>query len=557
MFKYIVLFSFVCGSTVVMAQPSPKGKTVALNNAPTTEKEILLEAAYIEATAQRILGNDEKAIAIYQEILQKDSENAMVYFELSKIYEAQNNMSEALLRAQRAYNIGANQGEHVYFALQYAKILEQQGDYQTANTVYTKLIEKHPLEPRYYLSSAYLLTKLNKEDQAIKVYNALENKIGVTPEISNRKYKLYLSTNKEKLAEKELEQLAKALPLDLDANLLLARHYKNTNQAALSQKSYAKVLELDPRNSEASLATSSNIKNDGDEIGYLESMQRVFESTEHAVSDKNKILQPLVEKTLANPANKNSNYSIALMNLAAKNAQLHTDNYEANYYYAQLADFNQQYDLAIAAYTQALKTYKNNIQLWEKTLLLAVQTANTPILKTYSAEFFELYPSHLQAYLFESLSLSKQKSFKNASSIAQEAIMMVSDQYSYELCLQLISYLSWQGQKNKEKANKAWARVQELLSNNKRDIVAYNELILVLQSTAAFDKQDFQGVKDILKPLVESNTATPLMLELYADACAKLDQTAQAIMYWEKAKKNGNRSTTLDKKIQDKEWISE
>ena len=231
MLKYIVWFSLVYGGSMplIYAQYS---------SAPSTEKDILAEASFIEATTQRILGNYDKAITLYQEILSKDGDNAMANFELSQIYEHKKDLGEAMIRAERAYTLDK---KNHYYALHYAKLLEQGGEFKKASDIYAALCALYPLETRYYLSWAYLLVKINKEEQAIKVYNTLEDKLGISSEVSNRKYKLYLSINKTKLAEKELENLVKALPFDADAYLLLARHYKHTQQHDLAKKTYEKV----------------------------------------------------------------------------------------------------------------------------------------------------------------------------------------------------------------------------------------------------------------------------------------------------------------------------
>lgn len=538
----------------VAAEGRAQKKNTNLDAPRPTEKEVMLEKTYIEATREKLLGNYDAALGLYQEVLQKDNENAAASYEMARIYELKKNLDEALPRAERAYFLDKN---NLYYAQYFGGLLDKKGDYRRAAELYEKLSQTQPIKEEFFISWAYYLIKMEKQDQAIKVYNQLENQTQVSVENSSRKYKLYLSINKLKPAEKELTQLTKALPDDVQGWLLLARHYKNTKQQANADAAYKKILALQPMNSEANIELANTILASGDELAYLRALAAIFDSPDHAADDKNKLLQPIIDKVLANPVRPNADYLTALLGLSEKNALLSPDSYNAHYMKASLLEYNGEAEAAFAAYLSALNLYKNSLPLWERSLNMALLLDDRAVLAARAAEFVELFPNNPQPYFFQAAALAKNKDYKAAINSLQQAQFMLSALPVYQAYFEAAFYRYYLLQGSTEKANAAYTKA--LAAFDKAATQAKTQFeknqFDFQWAQMLFAKGDYAGCQEKLKVGVALAAVPPALLELYGDASFKLGQTAVALDYWQRAAKAGSRSPNLPAKISQKTWI--
>ena len=80
-------------------------------------------------------------------------------------------------------------------------------DSETPLTVYQKLAKQYPNNAEYLFEEADLLLVQNKLSDAIRLYDQIENIMGVTPELIQQKEKLYLKLGDVKGAAGEIEKL--------------------------------------------------------------------------------------------------------------------------------------------------------------------------------------------------------------------------------------------------------------------------------------------------------------------------------------------------------------
>jgi tetratricopeptide (TPR) repeat protein len=535
------VFLGLSSASSAYTQPKPPEKTVKR----PTEKEVMLEEAYINATRERILGNYDTAITLYQEVLQKDSDNAAASYELARLYELKKQLDEAITRAERAYILDK---KNVFYAEYLAKLLEKKGEYKQAAELYAKLVDIVPDEPNLYLSWAYFLVKSGKQEQAIKVYNQLESRIGVQVELSSRKYQLYLGLNKLKPAEKELQNLTKALPNDGEAWLLLARHYKNTKQIPSAHTAYNRVLDILPNNSEANIELAAAILASGDEMTYLRTMLVVFDSPDHSAADKNMILQPFVSKTISASTPPNAEYLAALVALSEKNALRSPDSYEAQYMQAQMMEYTGQFALAAQAYQTAVSLHKNNMALWEAALTLSLLLQDAQSLKTYSNEFLELYPNNPQPYYFAAQMLLGEKKTKDALDLLNQALPMAGALPHYEALLKSQQAIAYFLDGNKEKSSPAYTKALEYFAALP-PVQANSPLIAWQWAKLSAAKGDFVAAK---KQLDKQNTVPfpyPAILDTSGDVALSSGNASEAKNYWQRALSAGSKSQQIGSKI--------
>ena len=151
---------------------------------------------------------------------------------------------------EKAYDLQPNPS----YAYLLGELYLATGQNKKGAQLYSKLINRQPDEEAYYLQKALFLVRNQEIEDAIKVYNNLEKRIGLNAELSRRKHSLYLGLGDNKKAERELLLLIEKFPQDLDYRHLLAGFYVSLNQQKKAEEVYRTILSIEPADVKAQLA---------------------------------------------------------------------------------------------------------------------------------------------------------------------------------------------------------------------------------------------------------------------------------------------------------------
>lgn len=405
--KYSLFFCLCLNFSFINAQtdkPRPK------------ESDILLEQLFIDANREKILGNIDEAIKLYLEVIQKDDKNAAANFEVARLYKRQDDYAKANEYAAKAVEI---EPYNLLYNELYATLLEKESNYKRAVEIYTLLNNHYPDNEQLYYDLAYFLTKYDKADQAIKVYNALEKRIGIKETISMRKYKLYMATAKDKKAIQELERLSEAFPQEAEYIIRIANFYTSTQQLEEAKKYYQKALDLDPSNPTANIAMIEFFLQSGDTTRYLNALLTTFGDNNQDVETKIKVLHPLVNAVLQN---KMQAHEKAILDLSQKLTQNYPQNPTAQFLQGELFFHRKDYAQAAKSYSVSLLSFKNNLQLWQHLLESLLQSNNQPEFQQKSSEMMDLYPNQISSFHYYGIALFQQQKYTQAEKELRQAI---------------------------------------------------------------------------------------------------------------------------------------
>ncbi|MEO1713113.1 MAG: tetratricopeptide repeat protein, partial [Bacteroidota bacterium] len=257
-----------------------------------SELDVQRQQKFIEAKQQQLLGNFEEAEKQYLALFKEAPDNHAAAFELARIYEKQKKVDKALEFAQKASQLDAQNPWYLEFL---AETWQASGQYDKAAVVYAGLTKQFPENEAYYDSWAYYLVRSNQPQEAIKVYDQLQNLIGLVGEISLRKHRLYLGLGEEKKAEKELLQLLEQNPDRVEYLHILADFYEQMRNATKSQAVYQRILALDPMDLKAQAALSPQGPS-SNAITFLESLKPVFAEVDVPIDQKIEQLLPAVQE---------------------------------------------------------------------------------------------------------------------------------------------------------------------------------------------------------------------------------------------------------------------
>lgn len=540
------------------------------------ESDVLLEKLFIEANREKILGNIDEAITRYLEVLQKDNGNAAANYELARLYKQEELYEKAIERAAKAVDI--EEYSLLYNEL-YSSLLEKEGNFKKAAELYANLTDKYPEIEQLYFDWAYFLNKSGKSDQAIKVYNNLEKRIGVKETISMRKYKLYMRAGKEKKASQEIELLIEAYPNEAEYIIRLANFYASTKDLEKAKALYQKALSIDPGNPTANMAMVEFFLQNGDTSRYLNALVNTFENPHQDLNTKLTTLKSLSEQlekgTMA------LSHLDKIIEISKKLNDTHPGDPEANLILGNLLYQNKEYAQATSNYDIAIRFIKNDLLLWKNLLESLHLTNKQKELQERSEQFIELYPSQAASYYYSGIAYYQKGIYEKAIKELQQAIEIAVTDMSLQgraLCYVAKSY---EGLGEIEKADRTYNEAILMQPNDPEIIHAY-AYSLTKRGTGLPKAQDLiKGIlekhpnnvkytttkgfilykqnkytlaeQEINKALNWGGQEQAETLERYGDVLFKLGKENEAVDYWQKALDKGSSSSFLQRKISTKQ----
>ena len=138
-----------------------------------SEKDVVqFKFVFFNANKERILGNYDLAETLFLQALKIDPNSAATMYELANIYSFQNNKNQALFYSKKAASIDS---KNIWYQLLYVSCLKENKLFPEASAVYERLIKDYPQNFDFYYELANVYLFLNKTNEAVKVYNRIED----------------------------------------------------------------------------------------------------------------------------------------------------------------------------------------------------------------------------------------------------------------------------------------------------------------------------------------------------------------------------------------------
>ena len=384
-----------------------------------TEAEIGTLNTYLQGQQQRIMGNLDKAIPLLEKVLKEDATNAAAQYELGLIYLAKQDYIKGLKLAQSA---AAAAPANPWYQILVADLHEALNEDDKAADVYARLVKAEPLSEQFYYQWAYYLTRAGATDEAIKVYDNLEKRVGINETLSKRKHTLYVGQGDHKKAAKEYEQLIARFPFRTEYRIWLAQFYERTDDKAAARQVYADLLQIDPTHPQATLALAqANAKTSGG--GAAGKMQAVFADPDVALDLKMAQLDPYLRKTANGRDRAQADEAMPLVET------LMATHPESAAPYAAAGDlyyFTDRYVQAQKQYERALEFDQSSYPLWQHYLTTLQRLEAYDALVDQSERALDYFPNQGQVFYLNALGYHAQGEYKDALSSLQQAQLMAS-----------------------------------------------------------------------------------------------------------------------------------
>jgi len=539
-----------------------------------TKKELDIQAIFIDANKSKMLGNLNLAIERFERVLSKDKKNHVAMYELSELYALKKNDEKALRYIKSALDLAP---DIAHYNSLYADILVHRNNFDGASKVYDKLIENDPENEDLYLEQAYLYAKSDRYDEAIRIYNMLESKTGVVPEISKQKYDLYMRADQPKKALEELQKLTNANPQNTANQLLLAQHYERVGAKDKASKVYKKILEIEPENPNATIALANVYQTQGETAQYLRSMRSVFGNADVNLDLKIKEIVPYIKEVSESKDDALKAEAISLTQLLT---ETHPDQAKAFSVHGDMLNYCEKPLEALPQYQRAVALESNAFMVWEQIFFINSGLNQPKELLQNTEMALELFPSQPTVYFFNGLALTQLKRHREALDILEEALIMSgrNPTLKEQILIQMGVNFSYLG-----KPEKSDGAFEEALSLNDKSPLALNNYAYhlamrgediqraekmvkqaldespkdsTIQDTYGwilYKKGKYKEAQKWIKKALDGGAANnPTVLENYGNVMYQLNDPDEALKYWEMAREKGANSELLDKKIADR-----
>jgi len=354
------------------------------------------------------------------------------------------------------------------------------------------------------LATAYL--QVNKADEALAAYDAIETQIGVTENVSRRKYEIYVILGNNKKAQEELENLSKAYPLEIRYLHNLASFYTDQGKGKKALEVYKRILEIDINDPTANMAITTASAGEGDDNNYLRSLGPIIENTSIPVDRKILELVPYVDQL-------NTDYdpelADALIMLSEKIAIIHPEEAKAHALYGDILLASDRPKDAAKAYEKTLGINDKVYLVWEGLMEAYSENKDSKSLLRVATDALDLFPNKASAYMYYGRANTLNKDYVEAIDLLNEGI-----------------FVSGKDVYHKSNMNAELARAYSAQNNFER------------------------AEKKINEALQLSNNKNPLAFEIYGDILYQKGDTDGAITQWKNAQKAGNTSNILSEKIE-------
>jgi len=533
-------------------------------------------SAYYDATKAYITGNYKEAEKLYKKCIELNNNDAAAMFELAKLSLMKNSRHEALIYARQATKIDT---ENKFYLLLYGSLLQSFEQYDAAVDVFKRVLELNPNNPDYYNRLAIAYIYAGENDKAIETFDRLEEKIGITEEVSMKKKELYLQEKKPEKAIAEIEKLVAQYPKETRYYGVLAEMYLNNGMNDKALETYRKIEELDPDDPYIHVSLADYYKKNGDDEKAFEELKKGFSNKNLDIDTKVQILLSYYTANEYYQDNKDEAFELAKILI-----KVHPDNPKSWSIYGDLLYQDNRFEDARDAFRKVISMDSSKYVVWEQLLFIESRLEDNDALLDESLRTIDLFPEMPLPYLFAGGVYYMKKEWNKCVDILSVGVNYVVD--NNQLKEQFLTYLgdAYNQTGDNEKSDKCYDEVLEINPDN--DFVLNNYAYYLSLRDERLDKAAEMAKKSVtLKPNSSANLDTygwvlymkgnykdaeylvkqaldnggnkdADVLEHYGDVLWKLGKKDEALQYWKKAKSTGGGgSKFLDEKIEEKKLI--
>lgn len=536
-----------------------------------TEKQRYQEAdIFVKAVAERELGNLEQALELFDKAISINPVDPAAYYEKARLLLAMGRNDEALVAAKKSLEYDA---DNKWYRVLYANISKSNEAYTEYVNTYESLVNDYPTDLNFLNELAFAYYYTGKYQEAVDVYDKIEEQVGVNESLTTHKVQLYNSIGRQDEAVAEYERLINLFPDESRYYALLAEYCSKNQMNDKVIWAYEKIIEINPDDPYVHISLADFYKKAGKDEASFEELKIGLANPKLDLNTKVNLLITYYSGQLNDEQRKQA------LELSEILRQTHPDEALSETFYASMLYENKEYEKSRALLRKILKEEVSNYGLWEQLLFCDLYLEDNISLSTDSEDAVDLFPAYPLPYFFAGIANFQLKDFVKAkaflesgkefvvnnNTLLEQFYSSLGDTYNelenyeasyaaYDKALSLnpdngvvlnnyAYYLSLRSV-NLEKAAEMAKKSVDLDPYNHNNLDTY---AWVLYQLGRYD----EALEWIKKAYNNSGDKSGVVLEHYGDIFFKLNKTEEANKYWRLAKEQKDYSDKLDEKIKD------
>ncbi|MGI4021738.1 MAG: tetratricopeptide repeat protein [Janthinobacterium lividum] len=551
-----------------------KNSIVMVVGKPLTRSDsVIVNQLFYQALREKTMENAPAAATLFAQVLEIDPANDAGMYELARIRTNQNKDADALQLLEKAVTVNP---DNEWYWLALAGNYEKINDIPKLENVFKELIRLNPEKPDNYTNEARALVLNKKYDEALAVYNQLEDLVGKNEEIVFGKQKIYLKQGKLDLATKDLEQLIQQNPQEIRPYLQLSDLYNSNNQNDKALKVLESAGKINADDPLIHLALADVYRDKKNYVACFNELKTAFAFPSLKIEDKLRIVSGYFPK-FPDPEAKSS-----ALELSRIISVLHPDDARAFTLYGDMLVQNASYPQAIPVYRKSLALNDQTYAVWEQLMRLELGENQLDQVIKDGEEALSLFPNQAVANYLVGVAYSQKSKVKEALSYFKNAVALGST--NKELMSQVYAALgdSYHQQKDDVQSDAAY---DQSISNNPDNAYTLNNYAYYLslrgekldkaaqmsrhsnelqpenasfEDTFAwvlFKQKKYSEAKSWMEKAIKHNKNSAGLAEHYGDVLYFLNDSDNAVKYWKLARQLGSKSVVLEQKINEKKYV--
>lgn len=546
---------------------APKDDSVAIRK---TLKQAKTEALFIDGCTEKLIGNPQKAIMAFREVLELDPTNAAANYELAGIYRNNKQPDRALKYAMRADSLHP---ENDWYKLRHAQVLSDLGQHEKAMKLMKQLADRHSDKAYWQYEYAAAQVRAGDTKAALNTYDRIEKLEGKSDTLAVRRIAAHRAAGDNAAIVTVLEQQIAAAPRNEQAYIALAKEHERQDNAAAALQTCQRRATAFPQSAAAWLDLAAAQRKAGKRTEAYRSAVAAFDIPSEPAR-KAELLQSWY------PGGDSLRLGAADLNEADTLCRLmrrhHAD--FAGTWSASANVWKQRGKNTDArdACRKAIALDKSPWQPWKMLLELNELLGDDAAQLKESREATELFPQQPATWLYYGRQLMKQKKYSEAIDPLETGASYVFDNDALELefrlliieayrqtgddkevvtiCKRLLKRfpdnaslvyeLCWSYSRQHIELATAQERMAALVAASPAN-AAYLSLLGNIDLQLAEHDKAQQHLQQSLK----LNPNDALTNERMGDLQLALGNKDEAVKYWKIAKAKGSTSPKLDQKI--------
>ncbi|MDR2145979.1 MAG: tetratricopeptide repeat protein [Tannerella sp.] len=546
----------------------------------TPEQQRKVNYFFLEGLNLKNTGKFDASYEMFKRCIEIDSTSSAALYELSSYYLDLDKPEEAIALIKKSvFYAPDNQDYHNALA----SLFFNMGMYGEAAEEYEYLVKKSPDKPElnYYLAESY--TRMGEIGKAIETYDALENAMGMYEALSMAKYQLYMMLEKSNKAFEEMEKLSEKFPTETRYMIMLGDLYLQQDDTVKALQYYVKAHEIDAESPYYHVSMANYYEKTGNPEAAKQQINGALLNKKLDVNTKLSILARYIvqlQRSQQDTEGANSLFQTLL--------EQHPEESRLKLSYGDFLVLQEKNDEAKFQYQLVTESEPENQMAWQQLLGLYFRQNQFDEAIAVCQKCKTIFPDESMFSLYLGIAYFQKKEYQNAIDAYKSAISSFSEDEENKPVISDFYGQIGDTYFRMNQTDSAFANYEKALIFNDKNVVALNNyayyLSLLKKDLTKAERMSalcikfepdnatyidtyawiffMQGNYFLAKIYIEQAISKDMegsaeLLDHYGDILYMSGEKEKALEQWQKAKEAGKNSTTLDRKIEEKQYFEE